>query len=226
VRWGPVTITAEGAGWAVCLGLGMVIIVLSSLLQTFALRRSGLVPGLSRLAMRTTLVCAMAIAIIPSVAARLRQLFALEEAMPESASGTHFPRLRILTYAILAETLEDASNRVSTLALLGTGTTGRTAQRIRGGSQEAKVASVPGIRPEKSAALQPAQTGRARRVRSWCFALVVAVLFALILLPGAGRPAASLSMAPAVLPDVPAIILTALPLLFEGGERLWSRSRA
>ncbi len=65
VRWGPVTITTEGVRWAVCLVLGMVVIVLSSLLQTLALRRSCLVPGLSRVAMRVALICAMTLAIIP-----------------------------------------------------------------------------------------------------------------------------------------------------------------
>ncbi len=231
VRWGPVTITTEGVRWAVCLVLGMVVIVLSSLLQTLALRRSCLVPGLSRVAMRVALICAMTLAIIPSVAARLRQLFVLEQSAPSPrddhrhADGhPRLARLRTLTYAILAETLEDASERVSTLSLLG------------GGAH--------------AAAITPGTTGRAKRVRSWVFAAVVTVLFVLVLLPADGGDGLSVvsgmpkngavalsgglhgfslllsALRPEALPDIPAILLTALPFVFEGGGRLWSRSRA
>lgn len=248
-QWGPVTITTEGARWAVCLGLGMVVIVLSSLLQTLALRRSSLVPGLSRVAMRVALICAMALAIIPSVAVRLRQLFVLEQSAPGSREDRrhtgghpHLARLRTLTYAILAETLEDASERVSSLSLLG---------GAQGGAQTAMQTGVQtDIQTTQTAVITPGTTGRAKRVRSWVFAVVVTALFAFVLLPADGGDGLSAvsgistnggtvlsggphglslllsALRPAILPDVPAIVLTALPFVFEGGGRLWSRSRA
>lgn len=284
-QWGPVTITTEGVRWAVCLGLGMAVIVLSSLLQTLALRRSSLVPGLSRVAMRVALICAMALAIIPSVAVRLRQLFVLEQAASCSQEDRRhadghpcLARLRTLTYAILAETLEDASERVSTLSLLG----GARSGVRKGGAQKKKTIGAPdpdeqtgvktGTQTDKQTAIQtamrtsvkttgmrtdaritviaPGTTGQAKRVRSWVFSVVVTVLFALVLLPSdggdglsvvSGMPAdggAALSgglhgfslllsaLRPEILPDIPAILLTALPFVFEGGGRLWSRSRA
>lgn len=275
VQWGPVTITTEGVRWAVCLGLGMVVIVLSALLQTLALRRSSLVPGLSRVAMRAALICAMALAIIPSVAARLRQLFVLEQSAPRSREDRHprLARLRTLTYAILAETLEDASERVSTLSLLG-GTQGGAQ---KGGAQKKKTIGASNLDEQtgmktgtqtdkqtdvktadvktdiqtiQTAAIAPGTTGRAKRVRSWVFAAAVTVLFALVLLPAGGQDGLSVvsgistdggaalsgglhgfplllsAMRPEALPDIPAILLTALPFIFEGGGRLWSRSRA
>lgn len=228
---GPIVVTSEGLHWALCLGIGMAIIILSATLQTIALRRLRLEPGLPRVAQRLALICALAIALIPAIASRMRLLFDLIQA--DSHTRRHWlPRLRILTYAILAETLEDASNRTSTLALLGprfpVQKPGAPAQKP-GAAQENHPANLPQnidtllentATPASATNIAVPNRNRARTVRSALLMVLATLLFALILLPQNRPPAV------AGIPDIAAILLTALPLLVEGGGRLWSRLHA
>lgn len=232
-RWGWFAPTGEGLRWALCLGLGMMVIVLCSLLQTRAARRTSLAgpsPGLAR----TVLICAMVLGLLPTLLLRLRRLLGLSQPMASEAGG-RLPwhrRVAVLAYAVLAEILEDSSNRTMTLSLLGaekagTGKTSGSTAESEGAAAAPALSTQYARRPR----LRFLAADRPRRLRSWAFSLAVAGLLAVIV---ASAPRPSAAPATSFIPVgtarplgiIAAAVLTALPFVVEGGERLWSRWRA
>jgi hypothetical protein len=199
--WRIVHITSEGILWALCLGLGMVIIVLAARLQMNAMQHVSLGGLISHISIRAGLLCQMALAMIPSVGIRFRQLFELEKRISQShqLSKTHsshsswLPRLQPVTYAVLAEALADSSHRTLALTLLG-----------------------PAPRP-MSRELHTSHPRMSLITRSWIVSLLDAFFFAILIIRPWG--AASWTL------DVSAILLVGIPFIAEGGGRLWSLLR-
>lgn len=196
--WHIVHITSEGILWALCLGLGMVIIVLAARLQMNAMQHVSLGGLVSHISIRAGLLCQMALAMIPLVAIHFRQLFELEKRISQShqSSGSHLSwlsRLQPVTYAVLAEALADSSHRTLVLTLLG---------------------------PSSYHTSRAVRTSRPRIsliIRSWIISLAATFFFTVLIVRPWG--AASWTL------DVSAILLVGIPFITEGGGRLWSLLR-